>query len=217
MTKRFYFFLVLLAAMSTGIIGCQDSPLSIISPTSDIHIVGVDRSVLLPKAKEDSDTGALTITLPMLITYFQITNGVSAFLHQYSIRFYQVNGASLANGRFDFAGGVSLYVAAPDVVKSTSGSGSGGAAAGANIRAQAGEGTSSQTVPENSGFISIEAYAPKVYSYISRNTVTLTDDLTPVIARISFLGRDINDHEVNLSTQVTLTTVPEDSGAASVR
>jgi len=41
---------------------------------------------------------------------------------------------------------------------------------------------------------------------MTKNTDSYSDDVSPVIAIVVFNCRDINDHEINLRMQVTLTS-----------
>ena len=208
-----------LLALLVALAGCQNSTGQLLSPTSDIHVAGVSPSVLQP-SEESSDSGggdseAAAPTLPLMLVYFRITNGVSVFLNQYAIRYYTPDGTTLANGRYDTSGAISVFIQAPEIKTfdsagddSSSGDSGGSTESAASVRAQdSGGSEQQQTIPADvAGFTTLDVYSPALYGYLTRGNADPTDDITPVVGRITILGRDLNDKEVSMTAQITLST-----------
>lgn len=205
-----------LVALLVVLAGCQNSTGQLLSPTSDIHVAGVSPSVLQPSEESDSggDSESAAPTLPLMQVYFRITNGVSVFLNQYTIRYYTPDGTSLANGRYDISGAISAFIQAPEIKTfdsasddSSSDDSGGSTDSAASVRAQDSGSEQQQTIPTDvAGFTTLDVYSPALYGYLTRGNADPTDDITPVIGRISILGRDLNDKEVSMTAQITLST-----------
>jgi hypothetical protein len=200
------------------LMGCQNSPGQVFSPTSDIHVVSMSQNVLSPK-EEDSSSGSSssnekTITLPQLIVYLHIANGVSVFLDGYTVRYYAANGQSIASGKYDTTGGLTAFIQAPSITSmdpGATGTGSStgtGSTAGTSAPASAGSGSAtggSSGTTAYAGSVSLEILQGALYTYLSGF------DISPVTAKIVLHGRDINDHEITMGCQVTLSTMVEKS------
>jgi len=206
-----------LVALLVVLAGCQNSTGQLLSPTSDIHVAGVSPSVLQPSEESDSggDSESAAPTLPLMQVYFRITNGVSVFLNQYAIRYYTPDGTTLANGRYDTSGAISVFIQAPEIKTfdsagddSSSGDSGGSTESAASVRAQdSGGSEQQQTIPADvAGFTTLDVYSPALYGYLTRGNADPTDDITPVVGRITILGRDLNDKEVSMTAQITLST-----------
>jgi hypothetical protein len=221
MRKTGYGSAILLILILTLPVGCQNSPGSIFSPESDLFVAKVEPSFLQPEEPSDDDnssssgeSAAKPPVFPAPQIYFNITNGVSVFLNSYIIRYYTTDGNSLNKKKYDHSGAISLFVKAPEISWGTtengssgSGSDSGGGSSSdsggtASIRAQAAD-TADTTYAGN---IMIEVYSPRLYSFMTKDTAKTDDDISPVIAEISFFGKDINDKEITAFTRVTLVT-----------
>ncbi|MBP7635500.1 hypothetical protein KBA41_15130 [Candidatus Ozemobacteraceae bacterium] len=220
-------FSLTLVVLLVALAGCQNSTGQLFSPSSDIHVAGISPSVLQP-TESSSDSGeeseSVELTFPLLKVYFRIMNGVSVFVDQYTVRYYTPNGASVANGRYDVSGAVSAFIQAPEIKGFDSGSGddsggddssSGGSSGSdsssssdstASIRAQdAGGSGDQQTIPEDvAGYTTLDIFSLALYSYMTRGNADATDDITPIVARITIHGRDLNDKEVSATAQITL-------------
>lgn len=207
MIKRtLLFYPITLILVIAFISGCQDSPGGVTSPASDIHITRID----LPLGQIKSEEGGPdTITLRQGTVYFNITNGVSAFLGSYVINYYLNSGAPFANGRFDHSGAITLFVQARDLTWNTGqpaeqengGGGGDGGGGGAAIRAQ--------TAVPSANYISLEFWNSAIYDHMTQQTNVAAKHISPVIARITFRGRDINGNEFRTRGQGTLTTTLE--------
>lgn len=213
-----------MVALLVALAGCQNSTGQLFSPSSDIHVAGVSPSVLQP-TEESSDSGedseSTGPTFPLMQVYFRVTNGVSVFLDQYSIRYYTPNGVSLANGRYDVSGALSTFIQAPEIKtfdsgsedsssddSSSSSSSSSSSGTSASVRAQdAGGSGQQQTIPSDvAGYTTLDVYSPSLYVYLTRGNANPSDDITPIVARITIHGRDLNDKEVSMTAQTTLST-----------
>lgn len=201
--------------------GCQNSTGQLLSPTSDIHVAGVSPSVLQPtESSSGGESESAEITFPLLKVYFRIMNGVSVFVDQYTIRYYTPDGAPLANGRYDITGALSAFIQAPEIGTfedqgSSSGSGDSSSSsssdssgsAGASVRAQSEGGDEQQTTPSDvAGYTTIDIYSAAIYNYMIRGNADPSDDINPIIARITIHGRDLNDKEVSMLSQITLSS-----------
>lgn len=195
--------IVLLGAL----VGCQNSTGQLLSPSSDIHVAGINPVVFQPREKDGK------IELPLMQVYFRVNNGISAFMEQYTIHYYTVDGTPLANGRYDVSGAMNMFIQAPEIktfdAQESDDSGGGDSSdSSASIRAQdSGGSETQQTIPSDvAGYTTLEVYPPAIYQYLTRDNSDVTDDIMPVIARITIHGRDLNDKEVTMTTQGTLTT-----------
>lgn len=201
-----------------ALIGCQNSTGQLFSPSSDIHVAGINPSILQP-VEESSDSGggseSAGPTLPHIQVYFKVSNGVSVFLNNYIIRYYTPDGASLANGRYDISGAMSAFIQAPEIrtfdskdEDSGSDDSNNSNEVSASIRAQdSGGSEQQQTIPSDiAGYTTLEAYSPSLYLYLTRGNGDPRDDITPVVARITIHGRDLNDKEVSMTAQTILST-----------
>lgn len=213
-----------LVAIIVVLAGCQNSTGQLFSPSSDIHVAGISPSVVQPtessssgESDSDSESGSAAITFPLVKVYFRIMNGVSVFIDQYTIRYYTLDGVPLANGRYDVTGASSMFIQAPEIgsFEDQGGSGDSGSSgssdssggSGASIRAQSEEGGEQQTLPSDvAGYTTIDIYPPAIFTYMTRGNADPSDDISPVIARITIHGRDLNDKEVSMLTQTTLSS-----------
>lgn len=220
---RYYILSLSLVTLLVALAGCQNSTAHMFSPSSDIHVAAVSPSVLQPtESSSDSgdDSGSSGPTFPLLKVYFRIMNGVSVFVDQYAVRYYTPNGASVANGKFDVSGAISAFIQAPEIKGFDTGSGddskgddssadsSSSSGTGASIRAQDAGGTAEQqTIPEDvAGYTTLDIYSLALYSYMTRGNADASDDITPIVARITIHGRDLNDKEVSMTAQITLSS-----------
>lgn len=225
-----YVMTLSVVTLLVALAGCQNSTGQLFSPSSDIHVAGVSPSVLQP-TEESSDSGenseSTGPTFPLMQVYFRVTNGVSVFLDQYSVRYYTPNGVSLANGRYDVSGALSAFIQAPEIKTFDSGSGdsssdnssnssnsssssssSSSSGTSASVRAQdAGGSGQQQTIPSDvAGYTTLDVYSPALYAYLTRGNANPSDDITPIVARITIHGRDLNDKEISMTAQTTLST-----------
>jgi hypothetical protein len=172
--------------------GCQNSPGGLISPATEIFVSKVEPSFLQPELSEEGSSGdseEKTIVLPALAISFNVSNGVSCFLNSYVIRYYTTGGVPLNDGKFDHSGAVSLFIKAPDVNWST---------------VELDEYTATAETVANQTLM--EVFLPAVYSFMTKGNSVITDDITPVVARIEFSGKDVNDKAVSIMAQVNLST-----------
>lgn len=190
------FFLLMIFVLA-NLAGCQNSPGDILSPSAEIFVSKVEPSYMQPELSEDTSSGGSgekTILLPALAVNFNVSNGVSCFINSYVIRYSTTGGAPLNDGKFDHSGAVSLFVKAPDVSWSTT----------------AGD----EELPDSATVANqtlMEVFQPAVYTFMTKGNSVITDDITPVIARIEFSGKDVNDKAVSVSAQVNLiTTIKEE-------
>ncbi|RCK80078.1 MAG: hypothetical protein OZSIB_3582 [Candidatus Ozemobacter sibiricus] len=191
----------------TTLLGCQNSPGQVFSPTSDLHVVGVQPAFVQPKessSSSSSSSSATTVTLPAVNVYFRITNGVSAFLENYQIRYLAANGQPLANGRFDHAGALSVFLQAAALGGGTASDTSTGTGTGTSTSTSSGGGQT--IISQYTGYCAIEVMNPAVHSYMTNGTASYTDDISPVVANVTLRGRDLNDHALSASFNVTLST-----------
>lgn len=215
----------------SALLGCQNSPHGILSPTSDLTVAGISPSILMPRDPVTySASPAVTFegqlpTFPLVRVFFKIQNGVSAILDRYETHYFATNGSPLAGGKFDHAGALSLFLQADKIGTTGTGAGSGtGSGSGSGTGSSGSTGTTAsirmQTAQETnkedptklespsdfSLYTTFEVYPPTVYLYMSNYTVSYTDDISPVIAVVSLHGRDLNDHELNFTFNVTLSS-----------
>ncbi len=213
-----------LVAVLVALAGCQNSTGQMFSPSSDIHVAGVSPSVVQPtESSSGGDSESADITFPLLKVYFRIMNGVSVFLDQYTIQYYTLDGVPLANGRYDVTGALSVFIQAPEIGSfegqggsddsggsgdsGSSGSSDSSGGAGASIRAQSEGGDEQQTIPSDvAGYATIDIYSPAIFTYMTRGNADPSDDISPVIARVTIHGRDLNDKEVSILAQTTLSS-----------
>mgnify|MGYP001186311432 FL=1 len=190
-------FFVLMIFVLTNLAGCQNSPGGIISPATEVYVSKVVPSFMQPELSEDTSgtsSSEKTILLPALAVDFNISNGVSCFINSYVIRYYTTGGTPLNDGKFDHSGGVSLFVKAPAI--------------------NWGAGGDDEELPDSATVANqtlMEVFLPAVYAFMTKGNSVITDDITPVIARIEFAGKDVNDKAVSISAQVNLvTTIKEE-------
>ncbi|MBU1108902.1 MAG: hypothetical protein KKB51_19650 [Candidatus Riflebacteria bacterium] len=193
-------FALLLFFILANLAGCQNSPGSIFSPASELFVSKVEPAFLQPVSKsssgEDSSSSSAP-TLSPLVLSFSVSNGVSCFLSSYAVRYYTTDGKSLNSGKFDHSGAISLFVKAPEVTWTSTAADS--------------QDSSSESTASTVNQTSIDIFQGAIYSYMTKNNTAVTDDISPVIAKIEFAGRDINDKDISAAAQVNLvTTVKEE-------
>jgi len=187
-------FTLLLIFVLAQLAGCQSSPGGIFSPSADLFVAKVEPSFLQPELSESAEgegSTAATVVLPALALAFNVSNGVSCFVNSYVVRYYTPDGSSLNGGKFDHSGAISLLVDAPEMTWSPS------------EEEEETTTTGSGSAPNQT---SIEVYLPSVYAFMNKGNTVITDDVSPVIAKIEFLGKDINDKEIRAAAQVNLVT-----------
>ncbi|MBF0501921.1 MAG: hypothetical protein HQM09_17415 [Candidatus Riflebacteria bacterium] len=190
MNKIRFFALLFLGGAVAFLLGCQKSGLPLFSPTSDIHVVNVAPNPLNPAYVEDG--GSIKFTVEQVKFEFNINNGISVFLNNYSMKYYSSNGQPILSGKFDYSGALDILIQAPDVTM----------AGGATTAS----GTTTASGSHSVGDISLEVMPSSLFFYMTNNTLSQADDVTPVIARILISGKDVNNNDISISTQVTLST-----------
>jgi len=121
-----------------------------------------------------------------LTVKLSITNGVSAFFDSALVNFYTQDGKSLGGGNFDTSLAFSQMIKAASLDQTTT----------------------TTTSGASGNEINLEVFSYKVFNYMTNGTFSnQADDLTPVIAKITLRGRDVNDNVIQLITQTTLSTL----------
>lgn len=206
MSTTFRFGTALAFLWVVSLVGCQNSPGGIFSPTSDIYVIGQAPQTIMPNVTSGSNS---QVTAPPLKVFFNITNGVTVFLDSYVVHYFDRTGKPLNNGAFDYQGTLNQQISATAIGGANSTQATTGSVRGATISDLGTSGTGGPTVeepanPQAVGWTQLEIVTWQMLNYLMSGTTAQGDDVAPVIAKIGIHGRDINGNEINLSTQVTI-------------
>ncbi|MFC1744530.1 hypothetical protein ACFL35_11120 [Candidatus Riflebacteria bacterium] len=197
------------------IVGCADSTTSLLNPKSDIHVmVGTPAMTAEVQIEKEDDGTIKSITLSEQRFDFAIYNGVSAFLEEVEIHYFDKFGNEILSPLLAQKFGVTLYVKAPDIKKRGAGSGasgsdsSGGGDSGGGGSAKIMAATTQEALPDTAGSLNVMVMTGEVFDYIHNNTLNTTaDDNTPIQARLTFRGRDVNGNSIECYASVRLDNI----------
>ncbi len=205
MSTTFRFGTALAFLWVVSLVGCQNSPGGIFSPTSDIHVIGQAPTTIMANVTSGSNA---QITVPPLRIFYNITNGVSVFLDTYVIRYYDRTGKAVNQGAYDFSGTLNQQISAAQIgganAVQTSAALRGGTIFDVNTSGGSGPETSEPDALKAVGWTQLEVVSWQVLNALMSGTTSQADDLAPILAKIALHGRDINGNEINLMTQVTI-------------
>ena len=185
--KKTVLFPLLVAGfiLATVFVGCQNSPGNALSPTSDLHVTSTDPMIIAPEGTITSGNSS-DIKLPYLTVNFNITNGISVFLESADVHYFSQTGQPLASGSLDIFLGMSTLINATAL----------------------GDEAVTTTTSNTSNAVELEVYPYKLFSYMTNGTINnYADDITPVVARVTFRGKDVSGHQVSATTQVNIVTL----------